>query len=113
MPCDTITTLSTVLNADRLDLVAKAAAEAFNIPVPVLRDGVLRFQARDAWVIIQTGQILTETRGRYGAQATAETISRDLHLAYGRVTTRDLADRLGWRVECDVSDPNILTLVRE
>jgi hypothetical protein len=112
MPCDTITTMSTVLNADRLDLVAKAAAEAFHIPVPVLRDGVLRFDARGATVRIDAGRITTRVSA-YGSVAAAETISRDLHLAYGRVMTRDLADRLGWRVECDVSDPNILTLVRE
>jgi hypothetical protein len=111
MPCNTLTTMRATLNADRLDLVAIAAGSAFGIPVPVLRDGILRFSARGADVTIRAGKI--ETRTAAGQEWIAEAISRDLHQAYGRVTTRDLASRLGWRVEVDGENPNILTLVRE
>jgi hypothetical protein len=113
VPCDSVYTTTTKLQAANLKLLALAAREAFSLTAPPdVLDGTLAFTlpAASAQVTISRG--LVSVRARYG-QTTAEAVTRELTLAYGRVVTRDVARRIGWKVEADRNDPNVLTLVRE
>jgi len=113
MPCDTVYTTTTKLQVANLKLLAIAAREAFSLTAPpeVLGD-TLAFTLPSRAAQVTIGRGVVSVYSRLG-QTTAEAVTKELTLAYGRVVTRDVAKRIGWKVEADRNDPNVLTLVRE
>jgi hypothetical protein len=112
MPCDSVRVTTTKLEAANVSILERAARDAFpQSAIDASVAGRLTIQLADgARVDWQKGALQVRTNA-YTRDAVS--IARDLTMAYGRAVVRDTAKRIGWKVEADRTDPNILTMVRE
>jgi hypothetical protein len=111
MPCDSVRITTTKLEAANGDTLERAARDAFPLSTVARDAGRLTIQLADgARVEWERGALRVRTSAY---TKNAETIARDLTMAYGRAVVRDTAKRIGWKVEADRNDPNVLAMVRE